>query len=52
MAAALNADPDVRAELSPRIHPNGRVDGNQFVFAESGEIIPLDPKTARNSPAL
>ena len=45
VAAALNADPEVRAELSPRLHPNGRIDGNQFVFADTAEITTLDPKT-------
>ena len=43
-AKALNADPDIRAELSPRLHPNGRLDGDQFVFAETGERIRLDPQ--------
>jgi hypothetical protein len=45
VAAALNADPAVRAELSPRLHPNGRIDGNQFVFAETGETVTLDSET-------
>ena len=41
-AAALNSDPDIRGELSPRLNPNGRINGNHFVFADSGETIPLD----------
>ena len=45
VAAALNADPAVRAELSPRLHPNGRIDGNQFIFADTAETAALDPKT-------
>ena len=45
VAAALNADPDVRLELCPRLHPEGRIDGNQFVFAATGETATLDPKT-------
>lgn len=45
VAAALNADPEVRLELSPRLHPNGRIEGNQFVFADTGETVALDPKT-------
>lgn len=45
VAAALNADPAVRAELSPRLHPNGRIDGDQFVFADTTETTPLDSKT-------
>ena len=46
VAAALNADREIRAELSPRLHPDGRIDGNQFVFTSTTETIPLDPKTA------
>jgi hypothetical protein len=45
VAAALNADPAIRVELSPRLHPNGRIDGNQFVFTGTAETTPLDPKT-------
>lgn len=41
-AAALNADPNIRLDLSPRLNPNGRVEDHQFVFADSGETIPLD----------
>lgn len=44
-AAALNADSEIRIELSPRLHPNGRLDGNQFVFTETGQSHTLDPKT-------
>lgn len=47
VAAALNADSDIRPELSPRLHPNGRIDGNRFVFTETGETAPLDPKTLK-----
>ena len=45
VAAALNADPAIRVELSPRLHPNGRIDGNQFVFTDTAETTSLDPKT-------
>ncbi len=45
VAATLNADPAVRAELSPRLHPNGRVDGNQFILADTLETVLLDQKT-------
>jgi hypothetical protein len=45
VAATLNADPAVRAELSPRLHPNGRIDGNQFVLADTAETLLLDQKT-------
>ncbi len=44
-ASALNTDPDIRAELSPRIHPNGRLDGDRFVFTETGETISFDQQT-------
>ncbi|HWN96375.1 MAG TPA: hypothetical protein VNT99_15195, partial [Methylomirabilota bacterium] len=44
-AATLNADPDIRVELSPRLNPNGRIDGNHFVFADSGDAIALDGAT-------
>jgi hypothetical protein len=47
VAATLNADPTVRAELPPRLHPNGRIDGNQFVFADTSETVPLDAKTIK-----
>jgi hypothetical protein len=45
VAAALNADPEIRAELSPRLNPNGRIDGNQFVLADTGETVALDDGT-------
>lgn len=44
-AAALNADSQIRIELSPRLHPSVRLDGNQLVFTETGETRMLDPKT-------
>ena len=47
IAAALNKDKDVRVELSPRVNPNGRIDGNQFVFTETGIAIPLNSGQAR-----
>ncbi len=43
-AAALNADPEIRGELFPRLNPNGRIEGTLFVFADSEEVAPLDPK--------
>ena len=30
LAAALNGDPEIRAELSPRLNPNGRIEAGQF----------------------
>ena len=52
VAAALNADADVRVELSPRLHPNGRIDGNHFIFADTAETTALDPKTIAPSFAV
>ena len=45
LAAALNADPEIRPELAPRLNPNGFVDGNRFVFADTGQTIALDGPT-------
>jgi hypothetical protein len=42
VAAALNADPEIRVEIAPRLNPNGRIDGDQFVFADRAETHPLD----------
>ncbi len=44
-AAALNADFEVRPELAPRLHPDGRIEGNKFIFTATGEALPLDPQT-------
>ena len=63
VAAALNADPEIRAELSPRLNPNGLIAGNRFVFTDTGEAIELDEaalqtlqridsKTPAHSPGL
>jgi hypothetical protein len=40
-AAALNADPAIRIELSPRLNPDCRIENSTFVFADSGEETPL-----------
>jgi hypothetical protein len=45
VAAALNADPEIRPEISPRLNPNGRLAGNRFVFADSGEAVEIDNVT-------
>jgi hypothetical protein len=45
IAAALNADPAVRPELSPRLHPDGRIERDVFISSVSGEVIFLDPAT-------
>jgi hypothetical protein len=45
IAAALNADPTVRSELTPRLHPNGRIEADEFIFAETGERAQLDAET-------
>ncbi len=44
-AVALNADPEIRFELSPRLHPNGRIEGDSFVFMETGQRTFIGPET-------
>ncbi len=44
-AAALNADPEVRPEIPPRLNPSGRIEGENFVFVDSGEVVSLDAQT-------
>src|ERR1700730_2149992 len=39
IAAAMNADPEIFPELSPRLNPNGRIDHQQFIFTDSGESV-------------
>ena len=41
VAAAINADAETFAQGLPRLHPNGRIDGQTFVAEETGERIPL-----------
>lgn len=43
IAAAMNADPEIFQELSPRRHPAGRVEGRNFIFTDRGESIALTP---------
>ena len=38
--AAMNRDPAVRPELCPRVHPNGRLDGNAFVRLDKLDTPP------------
>lgn len=37
VAAAVNADPETRAELSPRLRPSNRIEDNQLIFTDTGE---------------
>ena len=41
VAAAMNADPEIFPELSPRLNPNGVLRGENFQLSETGEISPL-----------
>ena len=41
IAAAINSDPAVFAELIPRLHPNGRIAGESFIFTDTGEVATL-----------
>jgi hypothetical protein len=42
VAAAMNADPAVRPELAPRLHPNGRIEDGAFARLDTGARILLD----------
>jgi hypothetical protein len=42
LAAALNADPEIRLELSPRLNPNGRLHGDRFIFTDNAESVSLE----------
>jgi hypothetical protein len=44
IAAALNNDPEARAELAPRLNPNGRIEGDEFVLSDTGERMLLTPE--------
>ena len=46
IAGIMNADPEIFAELSPRLHPNGRIDKRMFIFTESGDTTPLTSEEA------
>jgi hypothetical protein len=46
VATIMNADPEIFAELSPRLHPNGRIDKRMFIFTESGDTTPLTSEEA------
>lgn len=48
-AAAMNNDPSVFDELSPRLNPLGRREGSKFVFADTGIALQL---TAAQNAAL
>lgn len=43
LAEAMNADPAVKRELAPRLHPNGRIDGDRFYRADLMTERPLSP---------
>ncbi len=44
-AAAINADPATRSELTPRLAPDVRLDGDRLIFTATGETHGLDPQT-------
>ncbi|MFN2476586.1 MAG: hypothetical protein ABR526_09645, partial [Chthoniobacterales bacterium] len=37
LAAAINNDPETRAQLPPRVNPNGRFENGEFILSDSGE---------------
>ena len=42
LAAAINADRTVRMQLAPRLNPNGRLEGNEFVLSGNQRIALSD----------
>ena len=47
VAAAMNSDPAVREELTPRLHPDGRLEGIMFVSSGTGTTVRLTPETSK-----
>ena len=45
IAAAINADPETRPEIAPRLHPHGRIKNGRYVFTDTGDTISLAPET-------
>ncbi|HEV3410567.1 MAG TPA: hypothetical protein VG095_09740, partial [Chthoniobacterales bacterium] len=45
VAAAINADPETRIEIAPRLNPNGRLEKTAFFFGETNERLLLDLET-------
>ncbi len=41
IAQAMNADPAIRPELAPRLHPNGALEGDRFIRRDNGEFFLL-----------
>lgn len=41
----MNADPEVRAELSPRLSPHARIEGKQLIFTDTGKTRLLGSDT-------
>ncbi len=37
---AMNADADVRTELAPRVHPDGRIEEASFVRLDTDQVLP------------
>lgn len=44
LASILDADPDVRPELAPRLHPDGRLEGDRFIREDKDTERALDPE--------
>jgi hypothetical protein len=44
IAAAMNIDPEIQAELSPRLNRNTLLHQNKIIFADTGESLELDPR--------
>ncbi len=40
--AAINADPETKEEIAPRLHPHGRLAEGRFINTETGETVFID----------
>ena len=43
LAAGMNADPEVFAELIPRLNPNGVISADRFIATDTGQSLELTP---------
>ena len=42
VAAAINSDPEIQAELSPRLSPNAWLIGNKIIFVDTGDSVEVN----------
>src|SRR5205814_339950 len=47
LASAMSSDPEIREEVAPRVHPNGTLDGSEFVRHDTGQSLRLSEPERR-----